>query len=85
MGVTETAKIKILNPLGSSAKTFKKRTFKGGRSAYQKKRLFRVPVIQFLNLKNLNRRELNARSFFFYAKMLYHAYHEIVRNFQTNV
>jgi hypothetical protein len=37
MGVTEPAKIKISNPLGSSAKTFKHLTFKGGRSAYQKK------------------------------------------------
>jgi hypothetical protein len=47
MGVTEPAKIKISNSLGYSAKNFKNLTFKGGRSAYQKKRLFRVPVIQF--------------------------------------
>jgi hypothetical protein len=47
MGVTEPAKIKIFNRLGSSAKTFKNLILKGCRSAYQKKRLFRVPVIQF--------------------------------------
>jgi hypothetical protein len=37
MGVTELAKIKISNRLGSSAKTFKNVTFKGGRSVNQKK------------------------------------------------
>jgi hypothetical protein len=37
MGVTEPAKIKISNRLDFSAKIFKNLTFKGGRSAYQKK------------------------------------------------
>jgi hypothetical protein len=37
MGVTEPAKIKISNSLGYSAKNFENLTFKGGRSAYQKK------------------------------------------------
>jgi hypothetical protein len=37
MGVTETAKVTISNLLGSSAKTLESLTFKGGRSAYQKK------------------------------------------------
>jgi len=73
MGVIEPAKIKISNRFGSSAKTFKNLTIKRGRSAYQKKRLFWVPVIPFKNFKNLNKRELNVRSFFFFAKMLQHA------------
>jgi len=37
MGVTEPAKVTISNRLGSSAKTLESLTFKGGRSAYQKK------------------------------------------------
>jgi hypothetical protein len=57
MGVTEPAKVTISNRLGSSTKTFKNLTFKGGRP---EKRLFGVPVIQFKNFKNLNRREFNS-------------------------
>jgi hypothetical protein len=49
MGVTEPAKIKISNCLGSSAKTFKNLTLKGGRSAYQKKNIqgFCYPILKF--------------------------------------
>jgi hypothetical protein len=84
MGVTEPAKVTISNRSGSSTKTFKNLTFKGGRP---EKRLFGVPVIQFKNFKNPNRREFNSGSFLFYAKKAIPCFvnHEIVRNFQTNV
>jgi hypothetical protein len=51
MEVTESAKIKLSNPLGSSAKTFKNLTFKGGRSAYQKKEYSGFLSSNFLILK----------------------------------
>jgi hypothetical protein len=51
MGVIEPAKIKISNRLGSSAKTFKNLTSKGGRRAYQKKDYSRFLSFNFKILK----------------------------------
>jgi hypothetical protein len=55
MGVTEPAKIKISNRLGSSAKTFKNLIIKGGRSTYQKKDYSGFLSSNLKILKNLNR------------------------------
>jgi hypothetical protein len=54
---------------------------------HTRKKIIQGSCHSILNFKIWNRTELKAGSFFFYAKILYHALfgHEIVSNFQTYV
>jgi hypothetical protein len=65
MGVTEAAKIKISNRLGSSAKTFKNLIFKRRQKCIIEKDYSGFLSSNLKKFKNMYRRKLQAGSFFF--------------------